>query len=162
MAGSATWRIVHDNTDDVIEAFESVASKAVRITAFLLVEQIAENIRDEGLIDTGAMRSSDYAEFHDGSGRTIEVEGPNIRQLAVKAARAKRPGAAIASRGKKPASEFEARVAIAIEYAIYHELGAPRAGIPSRPFVGPAVEMHRGTLTKVVKDLMSGGDGNGG
>lgn len=36
-------------------------------------------------------------------------------------------------------SEMTAETRVGAEYAIYHELGAPRANIPPRPFFYPAV-----------------------
>lgn len=157
---SPSWRILSNHSNRIIERFHDRAETAVAITAFLLQEEIAQRIQDVHLIDTGAMRSSVYAELFDRSGVNLSGEGQAIRPKSVSDARKLRSDAPMAVRGRVPESPLVARVAVAVEYAIYHEMGAPAAHIPARPFVAPSVAMHAMTLKKVMQDLIRGGDGD--
>lgn len=144
MAGSSI-RVTLDNTEKIKRLTRAAVSRAVRKTAFAIQEEAATNIQQHGLIDTGAMRSSVYVETHDQSGHGTAVSG----------AKALNPEAPIAVKGKVPHDELEARVAVAAEYAIYHEMGAPGAGIPARPFLAPAAEKHQGTLRRLAEEELS-------
>lgn len=50
--------------------------------------------------------------------------------------------------------EFQsAKVEVMTDYAAYHELGAPTAGIPERPFLRPAIQSSRSKFEEDVKKL---------
>lgn len=139
---SASFRIKVDNSEKIKKLVRSALSRAIRKTAFAIQEQAATNVQTLGLIDTGAMRSSIYVETLDENGRPSAEAG----------ARTQNPDARFARKGKSPNNDTDARVAVATEYAIYHEMGAPNAGIPARPFLRPAADQHRGTLKKLLKE----------
>jgi phage gpG-like protein len=128
----------------------------VRGAAFEIEKRAKEKIANEPLVDTGSMLNSVHV-------RTLQNDG---RPAAVGAARSSRPGMGQSKRRKKPVmvndpaaigqpspapkKELEAVVGVAVEYAVFHEKGAPRRGIPARPFLGPAFEEVKRDVPRVL------------
>ena len=131
-------------------------SRTVRGAAFEIEKRSKEKVANIALVDTGSMLNSGHV-------RTLENDG---RPAAVAAAQASRPGMGQSKRRKKPAmvnepaaigqpspapkSAMEAVVGFAVEYAVFHEKGAPRRGIPARPFLGPAFEEVKRDVRRVL------------
>lgn len=145
------------NDEAVKAAIRRGISRTVRGAAFEIEKRAKENVANEPLVDTGSLLNSAHVRFADRDGRPA----------AVAAARSNRPGMGTSKRRKKPGmvsepaaigepspmpkTELEAVVGFAVEYAVYHEKGAPNAGLPARPFLGPAFESVKRDVRRVLQ-----------
>lgn len=135
------------------------ADKAVRAAAIAILEEAQANVRSVGAIDTGAMLNSIYVE-------TSKTAGSERAQAVAKAVSAGgKPGIKSKKPAKPsmaiptpiPAKPGQAKVAVAVEYGVYIEMGvkASKTGDhPPRPFLHPAVETVRREIPQIVAAIV--------
>lgn len=120
-----------------------------------LLVSAKRNIRDQGLIDTGAMRNSAYLETSRDIGSRLKAQQASLASAASPGAKSGQPHRMKrwANPSRSP-DAGEAKVAFAAEYAIYWEFGFLRFSrsfngprLMARPFLGPAAEELKRTAT---------------
>lgn len=121
-----------------------------------------KNIRDQGLIDTGAMRNSGYLETSRSSGARLKAQQASLAAAAAPGEKSGKPHPmnqwATPSRAPNPG---EAKAAFAAEYAVYWELGFLHytttyigpTRLMIRPFLGPAAEDLKKTASADAKTI---------
>jgi hypothetical protein len=145
-------RRIYNGIPAAMKAVPRASEKIIDTLTFKLLRDAKGNIRDVGLIDTGALRNSGYAE-------TTRTQGARLAAQKASSAAGRtvgrnsgqsNPVQSWATPSPAP-KEGEGKVAFAVEYAIYWELGflrfsknftGPRMSI--RPFLGPAADqLHK-------------------
>ncbi|MGV3617913.1 MAG: hypothetical protein ACO1SV_21520 [Fimbriimonas sp.] len=131
MVRRAGARIVYNHIEPVAKQIAAAADRGVRETAFELLEESQENIRNHDAIDTGALLNSGYVETS---------KSRTARDVAVAKATAERAKGSRKSRGKKGApkdtrepiqfatpsekpKDHFAKVAFSVAYAANVEFG---------------------------------------
>jgi hypothetical protein len=142
-----------------IKAVGEAKSVIVDTLAFDLFRLSKESIRGVNLVDTGAMQNSAYVD-------TTRGMSGMARAVADATAKSKQPGAKsgqpsfplkIAQPGRE-LQEGEARVAYAVEYAIYWEFGfgTKKGNSYYAPFLGPAAEQLKRDAPAKAKKILEG------
>lgn len=143
-------KITVDKFDEVLGASERLRDKLAAALAFALQEEAQTNIQAVGAIDTGAMLNSVYTETAASRGQ---------REQAI--SRAKSIGGHDVPIGEATAipGPGQAKVALAVAYAVYVEMGVENAFnrgivIPGRPFLMPASETIKRDAERIVGNLV--------
>jgi hypothetical protein len=133
--GRAGIRIVSNHFKTASREIVKAVDRAVRETAFNLLEESQENIRNQDAIDTGALLNSGYVEMsktkgaRDAAVARAKVEhekGSRSQRRKKKRQERKRGKLTFATPTDKPADHF-AKVAFSVSYAAAVEFGAFRA-----------------------------------
>lgn len=144
-----------DNSAALAALIQRAAMKGLAEAGFKVQAKAMDNIRSNEQIDTGAMLNAVY----------VETPDENTRAQVVAAALEKHRAAgseAQAAPAPPPVAEDEVRIAEAMEYGIYQEMGVLRtvtvdgevfgqAGMGARPYLGPAGEEVRKEVPEIVK-----------
>lgn len=134
------------NAEQVSRKLRRGLRRAVREIAFAVEAEAKERIASIPLVDTGAMMASVHVKLHGEDGRPLAIEKAKAAALQ---AEAEAPGFDLPVPG--PANKYSAIVAAAVDYAGYHELGAPNANLPARPFLRPAADAVVARVGMIVK-----------
>ena len=138
---------VYNGIPAAMKAVPKATEKIIDTLTFKLLRDAKGNIRDVKLIDTGALRNSGYAETTRTQGARLAAQQAAlhaIRQTTIKFDEWATPS--------RPPNEGEGKVAFAVDYAVYWELGFIHyrtnfigpVRFYIRPFLGPAAEqLHK-------------------
>lgn len=143
-------KITLDRFDEVLGASERLKDKAAKALGFALQEEAQSNIQAVGAIDTGAMLNSVYTETSSSGSQ---------REHAI--TRAKSIGGDDVPLGEASSAPRagQAKVALAVAYAVYVEMGVENAfnrgiRIPGRPFLMPAAETIKRDASRIVGEIV--------
>ena len=135
MAGKAGARIVHNQIIPMVRKIAEATDRGVRETAFEVLEDSHNNIREHDAIDTGALLNSGYVATQKKSGRDAAVAKAAAEHAkGARATRRKRKKKVDHDAKKKGPLQFaassgnpgfhQAKVAYSVAYAANVEFGA--------------------------------------